>query len=98
MKAEWNDPGHNHTVCPNCNNRLSSDDILWDWDAETQAPSDYFGVCPHCAIYLDFSQDRHSEESEEELKKLVRRTRDALNKCKNWGTVRDVARRLGVIS
>ena len=37
-------------------------------------------------------------EETESLKKLVRRTRDALNKCQNRETIRDVARRLGVIS
>ena len=37
-------------------------------------------------------------EDTESLKKLKRRTRDALNKCQNRETIRDVARRLGVIS
>ena len=41
--------------------------------------------------------DAATEEAEA-FTKLKRRTRDALNKTQNWETIRDVARRLGVIS
>ena len=37
-------------------------------------------------------------EEVESLKKLKRRTRDALNKCQNQETIRDIAKRLGIIS
>ena len=104
MKAEWNDPEeHNHTVCPNCGTSLSSDEILWDWDAETQSLSDYFGFCPHCAIFLDFSQDRNTFENRKKLKdkpidieKRRRQVRDALNKTRSASKIESCAEILEV--